>query len=106
MAVEPLAVIDTVVVLIGARNDHASALDGVNSVFYLKGNVSAEVDVDLTFLMNMGLVLIQWGGLVQLHVAGKYIYAAQGIQLQGVFFHQITSFGDYTMFFDVLSMEI
>ena len=74
MPVLPVGVIDAVVILKGAGDDHAAPRNGIYVVLHLKGYVAAQIDVDFAAVVDVGFVLVQRRRGVEVCIGDRKIH--------------------------------
>ena len=57
MLVQNILMIDAVMKLIRFRDNNISFADGIHVVFYQKGNVPPEIEIDLAAAVNMRFII-------------------------------------------------
>ena len=95
-----IGTIDTVVMRIRPNQDHTALLNGIDTVFNLKYYITAEIDINLTFPVNMKLMVIECRISIQCGMDYRKIDLLHSWYNKQVGFHPFHLFDNYIIFSD------
>ena len=69
MPVQRVTAVNAVMEFIWTGDDYTAGTNGIQMVLYFKRNISGKIQIDLTFFMDVRLILVRYGSGVQFRIA-------------------------------------